>query len=145
LGVHAHQRRTEEPRYEFARNTIKAILKDHGIAPAPERGTKTPWKTFPRRSLGRRGGGQLVHRRGLTFGGLIRYSVFFLMKPEARAVEIAGITCQPNEMWMAQLARNLLDTGDGFLRGVQYLILDRDPLYSAALRRLRPGGVAGHR
>jgi len=31
-----------------ARNTIKAILKDHGIAPAPERGTKTPWKTFSR-------------------------------------------------------------------------------------------------
>jgi hypothetical protein len=31
--------------HEVARNTIKAILKDHGIAPAPERGTKTPWKT----------------------------------------------------------------------------------------------------
>ena len=31
---------------EVARNTIKAILKDHGMAPAPERGTKTPWKTF---------------------------------------------------------------------------------------------------
>jgi hypothetical protein len=32
--------------HDVARNTIKAILKDHGIAPAPERGTKTPWKTF---------------------------------------------------------------------------------------------------
>src|SRR5262245_43709809 len=32
--------------HEIARNTIKAILKDHGIEPAPERGTKTPWKTF---------------------------------------------------------------------------------------------------
>jgi putative transposase len=31
--------------HEVARNTIKAILKDHGIEPAPERGTKTPWKT----------------------------------------------------------------------------------------------------
>src|ERR1700681_1589834 len=31
---------------DIARNTIKAILKDHGIEPAPERGTKTPWKTF---------------------------------------------------------------------------------------------------
>ena len=27
--------------HEVARNTIKAILKDHGIAPAPERGTQT--------------------------------------------------------------------------------------------------------
>jgi hypothetical protein len=32
--------------HAVARNTIKAILNDHGIEPAPERGTKTPWKTF---------------------------------------------------------------------------------------------------
>jgi Homeodomain-like domain len=31
--------------HDVARTTIKAILKDHGIAPVPERGTKTPWKT----------------------------------------------------------------------------------------------------
>ena len=43
---------------------------------------------------------------------------------------------------MTQLARNLIDAGDGFLRGVQYLILDRDPLYSTAFRRLlRDNGV----
>jgi transposase InsO family protein len=45
-------------------------------------------------------------------------------------------------MWMMQLARNLLDGGDGFLRGVQHLILDRDPLYTAAFRQLlRDSGV----
>ena len=27
-----------------------------------------------------------------------------------------------------QLARNLTDPGDGFLRSAQYIILDRDPL-----------------
>ena len=32
--------------HNIARNTIKAILNDHGIEPAPERGTKTPLKTF---------------------------------------------------------------------------------------------------
>jgi transposase InsO family protein len=32
--------------HDVARNTIKAILKDHGIEPAPERGANTPWKTF---------------------------------------------------------------------------------------------------
>src|SRR5215210_6331489 len=64
------------------------------------------------------------------------------MKLKTRAVEIAGITCDPNDVWMTQLARNLLDAGDGFLRGVQYLILDRDPLYSTAFRRLlRESGV----
>ena len=32
--------------HDVARNTIKAILRGHGIEPAPERRTKTPWKTF---------------------------------------------------------------------------------------------------
>jgi hypothetical protein len=43
------------------------------------------------------------------------------MKLKTRAVEIAGITCQSNEMWMMQLARNVLDADNGFLRGVEYL------------------------
>jgi putative transposase len=43
---------------------------------------------------------------------------------------------------MMQVARNLTDARDGFLRGVQYLILDRDPLYTAAFRHLlRDSGV----
>jgi putative transposase len=32
--------------HDVARNTIKAILKDHGIEPAPQRGAKMSWKTF---------------------------------------------------------------------------------------------------
>ena len=32
--------------HEVGRNTIKRILLDHGIEPAPERGERTPWKTF---------------------------------------------------------------------------------------------------
>ena len=37
---------------------------------------------------------------------------------------------------MQQLARNLTDSDDGFLLGVRYLILDRDPLYTSAFRRM---------
>ena len=32
--------------HNIARNTVKRILHDHGIAPAPERNQRTPWKTF---------------------------------------------------------------------------------------------------
>ena len=35
---------------------------------------------------------------------------------------------------MTQVARNLTDAEDGFLRGMHDLILDRDPLYTAAFR-----------
>jgi putative transposase len=75
----------------------------------------------------------------LTLSGLVRYSVFFVMKLKTRTVEIAGITCQPHEEWMTQVARNLTDARDGFLRGVNHVILDRDPLYTAAFRRLLRG------
>jgi len=37
---------------------------------------------------------------------------------------------------MTQVARNLTEADDGFLRGMEYLILDRDPLYTAAFRDL---------
>src|SRR5260370_14057625 len=40
---------------------------------------------------------------------------------------------------MTQVARNLTGARDGFLRGVQFLILDRDPLYTAAFRSLLRG------
>jgi hypothetical protein len=57
-------------------------------------------------------------------------------------VEIAGIASEPDGAWMTQIARNLTDPNDGFLRGVQYIILDRDPLYTTAFRRLlRDSGV----
>ena len=43
---------------------------------------------------------------------------------------------------MIQVARHLTDVGDGFLKGVEHLIVDRDPLYTATLRRLlREGRV----
>ena len=74
--------------------------------------------------------------------GLVRYFVFFVIDIETRRVEIAGISNQPCEAWIKQIARNLTDVEDGFLRGVRYLILDRDPLYTSDFRKvLRDGGV----
>jgi transposase InsO family protein len=37
---------------------------------------------------------------------------------------------------MEQMARNLVDALDGFLLGKRYLLLDRDPLYTQAFRRI---------
>jgi len=128
--------------HDAARNTIKAILKDHGIQPAPERGTNTPWKTFLAAHWDGLAAADFFTVEVLTLGGLVRYVVFFVIKLKTRAVEIAGITSQPDEAWMTQVARNLTDARDGFLHGVQYLILDRAPLYTAAFRRLlRDSGV----
>jgi hypothetical protein len=77
---------------------------------------------------------------GLT--GTIRYMVLFVIVVKTRAVEIAGIATNPDGKWMLQMARNLTDSVDGFLRNATYLIPDRDPLFIEAFEAmLRERGV----
>jgi len=125
--------------HDVARNTIKAILRDHGIEPAPERGRTTPWKTFLAAHWDGLAAADFFTVEVWTRGGLVRDVVFFVLQLKTRAVEIAGLTRQPDAAWMRQVARHLTDAGDGVLRGVQYLILDRDPLSTVAFRRLLRG------
>jgi putative transposase len=128
--------------HDVARNTIKAILKDHGIEPAPERGANMPWKTFLAAHWDGLAAADFFTVDVLTLRGLVRHVVFFVMKLKTRTVAIAGITREPNETWMMQVARNLTVAGDGFLHGMHHIILDRDPLYTTAFRRLlRDSGV----
>src|SRR5260370_25350385 len=91
-------------RHDVARNTIKAILKDHGIEPAPERGTKTPWKTFLAAHWDGLAAADFFTVEGLTLGGVVRHVVFFVMKLQTSPVEFAGITRQPHEEWRKQVA-----------------------------------------
>ncbi len=122
--------------HEIARNTVKRILLDHGIEPAPERGRKTSWRSFIKAHLGEIAAADFFTVEVLTWRGLVRYWVFFVMDIKTRRVEIAGITSAPSGAWMQQIARNLTDIEDGFLRGVRFLILDRDPLYTEAFRKI---------
>jgi len=128
--------------HEIARNTVKRILLDNGIVPAPERNRKTNWKAFIKAHLGEIAAADFFSVEVLTLTGLVRYVVFFAIDIKTRRVEIAGISHSPTGTWMTQSARNLTDCEDGFLRGARYLILDRDPLYTAGFRTmLKEAGV----
>ena len=128
--------------HEVARNTIKTILKENGLEPAPERGRHTSWHTFIKSHLGAVAGADFFTVEVLRGFGLVRYYVFFVIDIATRRVHIAGITDQPGEAWMKQLARNLTDCVDGFLKRTRYLILDRDPLYTRGYRQmLQDAGV----
>ena len=77
-----------------------------------------------------------------TRSGLTRFMVLFLIDLSTRRVAIAGLAAKANGIWMDQVARNLCDAGDGFLTGKQYLIHDRDPLFTAEfLAALAASGV----
>src|SRR5262249_50527019 len=109
---------------------------------APDRGANTPWKTFLAAHWDALAAADFFTVEVLTLRGLVRYVVFFVIKLKSRRVAIAGIVQQPDETWMVQVARNLTAAGDGFLNGIQHIILDRDPLYTAGFRRLlRESGV----
>jgi putative transposase len=118
--------------HEIARNTVKRILLDQGIEPAPERSRRTPWKMFLQAHWEGLAATDLFNVEVLTLEGLRRYFVLFVINLKTRRVKIAGIHHQPYGLWMEQMARNLTDAIDGFLRETEYLIHDRDPLFTRA-------------
>jgi transposase InsO family protein len=116
--------------HEVGRNTIKRILKDAGMEPAPERGKRTQWKTFLREHLGAICATDFFTVEVLTMTGLVRYFVLFVIDIKTRQVHVAGIAHQVYGAWVEQVARNLTDPLDGFLKDMRYLIHDRDPVFT---------------
>jgi putative transposase len=128
--------------HEVARTTIANILKEHGLEPAPERNRKTTWKEFLSRHREAIVAADFFTIEAWTRIGLTRFVVLFLIDLSSRRVEIAGLARQAHGLWMSQIARNLTDAAEGFLRGKRYLIHDRDPLYTAEfLETLESSGV----
>ena len=128
--------------YTVSRSTVRRILKERGIDPAPERSKHLPWGKFLKAHWEAMAAADFFTVEVLTGVGLIRYVVFFVLDSPTRRVEIAGIAPDPNGLWMEQVVRNLIDSISGFLRGKRYLIHDRDPLYTKDfLEILGWGGV----
>lgn len=128
--------------HAVGRTTVKRILATAGIAPAPERRKGMSWKSFLRVHWDAIAAADFFTVEVLTLSGLTRYFVFFVIELKTRRVHVAGIVQQPYGQWMMQVGRGLLDAVDGFLLGKRFLILDRDPVYTAQFRRLlRDSGV----
>ena len=128
--------------HRIGRNTIKRILKNHGIEPVPERGKAMSWDTFLKAHWGAISAADFFSLEIITRAGLVRYFVLFVIDLKTRRVEVAGIIQQPNGEWMKQIARNLTDVIDGYLKKTEYLIHDRDPLYTREFADiLASGGV----
>jgi hypothetical protein len=99
--------------HALGRNTIKRILLEHGLEPAPLRSKRMPWKTFLKAHLGAIAATDFFAVEVLTLAGLVRYYVLFVIDIETRHVQIAGMVRQRHGAWMKQVARNLTDAVDG--------------------------------
>jgi transposase InsO family protein len=68
--------------------------------------------------------------------GLVTQYVLFVISLSDRVVHIAGITPRPDEAWMLQVGRNLIDADSGALALKRCLIVDRDANYTEGFRTL---------
>ena len=68
--------------------------------------------------------------------GLTTYYVLFFIQVSTRTVRIAGVTINPDAVWMLQIARNMTDEEVGMLHGNRKLIIDRDTKYCQDFRQL---------
>jgi len=122
--------------HEVSKSSVRRILLENGIEPAPERLKHMPWSKFLKAHWEALAAADFFTIEVWTRIGLVRYLVFFVIDLPTRRVEIAGIAPVPNGLWMHQVARNLIDDESGFLKGKGFLIHDRDPLYTREFREL---------
>jgi transposase InsO family protein len=128
--------------HEISRNTIKRILLENGFDPATFQRRGMSWRTFLKAHWGAISATDFFTVEVVTWRGLVRYFVLFVIDLKSRRVEIAGISRFPDGQWMTQLARNLTDCESGFLRNARHLIHDRDPLFTKEFaKRLKLSGV----
>src|SRR5438093_12942329 len=120
--------------------TVGNVLKRHGIAPAPERKTTTTWKEFIRTHMDVLVATDFFTAEVWTLGGLVTYYVLFFIHVGSRQVHVAGVTPNPNEAWMVQVASNVTMEAWGFSSAAQYLIHDRDTKLCAAFQQIIDDG-----
>ena len=120
--------------HQVSPTTVRNILKESGIEPAPDRSKQGSWDTFLKSHWNSIAATDFFNIEVWTLRGLVTYYALFVIDLSTRIVDIAGITPNPNGAWMDQIARNLTDESDGFLREKRYLIMDRDSKFSLHFR-----------
>ena len=120
--------------HDVARSTIAKVLRENGIKPAPDR--PSSWRSFIRAHWGQIAAMDFFTTEVWTLRGLVTYYVLFVIDLKTRKVEIAGITPSPDEAFMAQIARNLTDCVDGFLKSHRFLVFDHDSKFTEQFKRI---------
>jgi len=129
-------------RHKVGRGTVANVLNRNGIEPAPERSKRTRWSMFLKAHWKMFAASDFLTVEVWTGRGLVTYYLLFVISLADRVVRVLGVTVKPDEAWILQIGRNLIDTESGALCGKRYLIVDRDTKYTDQFRRLvRESGI----
>jgi len=115
--------------HRVAPNTVKRILREHGIDPAPERSKKTTWSQFLKTHWDVLGGADFFTVEVWMPTGLVTFYVFFVIELRSRAIRILGWTPNPDRLFMRQVALELAEHERPFTT-MRRLIIDRDSKYT---------------
>ena len=128
--------------YDVSDETVGNVLKRHWIPSAPKRSQTTTWKAFIQSHLAVLAGIDFFTVEVLSWRGLVTYYVLFFIHLESRRVSLAGITRNPDQEWMQQMARNATGESWGFLDQRRYVLHDRDTKFCLLFREtLKAGGI----
>jgi transposase InsO family protein len=107
---------------QVSATAIRSTLCRHGLDPAPRRASTT-WRTFLRQQAA-----GIVACDFFTVDTvwLRRLYVLFFIELDTRRIHLAGVTANPNGVWVTQQARNLLMVLGERERRLRFLIRDRD-------------------
>jgi putative transposase len=94
------------------------------------------WRTFIKIHGGQVAAPDVLSVEVWTTLGLINYYVLFVIDLKSRGSDIAGITPNPDDAFMAQVARNPTADAEGFLHRHKVLICDRDTKFTAQFKRI---------
>jgi transposase InsO family protein len=107
--------------------TVRKVLRRNGVPPAPRRGGPT-WSEFLASQAKSILATDFFHVD--TVGGQ-RYYALFVIEVERRVVHLLGVTKNPNDAWVTQMARNLVWELQEAKHSVRFLIRDRDTKFTA--------------
>ncbi len=110
-----------------SKGSVANVLRRHHLHPAPRRSGPT-WVEF----LHAQAKG-IVATDFFTVDTVLcrRFYVLFVIELERRVVHLLGVTANPNERWVTQVARNFTSALDDAGRRVRFLIRDRDTKFTA--------------
>ena len=110
----------------LSRNTVKNILREHGLLPANKRGEDT-WDRFVKRHFKTLWACDFFTKTVWTMLGPKTFHVLFFIHVHTRKVHIAGFTKHPTKPWVIRRAKTVSFLFDDDRRKI--LIRDRDGKY----------------
>jgi putative transposase len=119
--------------HAVGRSTVRAILKRHGLPPAPRRRGGTTWRDFLAQHRD-----QFLACDFFTVETLFLQTIYvlFFLEVRTRRVHFAGCTAHPTAAWVTQQARNLAWSLQDGGHPCRFLIHDRDAKFPPAFDRV---------